>query len=92
MSDPTQRPIGRRTFLGIAGAAGIAAGCSPRAATQKIVPWVVPPEEIVLLCEISVAVDYGTFEGAGLELAFRDRLGVPGSEGCVLELRKASRS
>ncbi|HEX9050149.1 MAG TPA: hypothetical protein VF841_06395, partial [Anaeromyxobacter sp.] len=47
MSDPTQRPIGRRTFLGIAGAAGVAAGCSPRAATQKVVPWIVPPEDIV---------------------------------------------
>lgn len=51
-----------------------------------------PPGEIDLLCEIAVAVDYGTFEGAGLELAFRDRLGAPGSERCVLELRKPFRS
>jgi molybdopterin-containing oxidoreductase family iron-sulfur binding subunit len=50
VSDPRQRPLGRRTFLGIAGgaaAAGIAAGCSPKPATQKLVPWLVPPEEIV---------------------------------------------
>jgi anaerobic selenocysteine-containing dehydrogenase/Fe-S-cluster-containing dehydrogenase component len=47
MSDPTQRPMGRRTFLGIAGTVGIAAGCSPKAATQRVLPWLVPPEDIV---------------------------------------------
>ena len=50
MSDPSERPVGRRTFLqvaGAAGAAGVAAGCSPRAAAQKLVPWIVPPDDIV---------------------------------------------
>jgi molybdopterin-containing oxidoreductase family iron-sulfur binding subunit len=47
MSDPSQRPLGRRTFLRIVGATGIAAGCSPKAATEKLVPWLVAPEEIV---------------------------------------------
>jgi hypothetical protein len=45
------------------------------------------PEEMDLLCDISNAVDYGTFEGAGLDLEFLDRLGVPGGEKCVLELK-----
>lgn len=45
------------------------------------------PEEIDTLCEISAAVDEGTFTGAGLELTFLDRLGKPGSERCLLELR-----
>jgi len=40
-----------------------------------------------LLCEIAAAVDEGTFEGAGLDLTFKDRLGQPGSEHCILELR-----
>jgi molybdopterin-containing oxidoreductase family iron-sulfur binding subunit len=47
VSDPSQRPLPRRAFLKIAGALGIAAGCSPKAATQKVIPFVVPPEEIV---------------------------------------------
>ncbi len=47
MSDPGQRRLGRRTFFRIAGAAGIAAGCSPRAATEHLVPWLVPPDDIV---------------------------------------------
>ncbi|WP_242345172.1 molybdopterin dinucleotide binding domain-containing protein [Anaeromyxobacter terrae] len=50
MSDPSQRPVGRRTFLQVAGAAGaasVAAGCSPRAAVQKLVPWIVPPDDVV---------------------------------------------
>jgi Fe-S-cluster-containing dehydrogenase component/anaerobic selenocysteine-containing dehydrogenase len=47
VSDQSERPVGRRTFLKIAGATAFAAGCSPRAATQTIVPWLVPPEEIV---------------------------------------------
>jgi hypothetical protein len=45
------------------------------------------PDEIDLLCEISAAVDEGTFEGAGLELTFRDRIGREGSQRCLLELR-----
>jgi hypothetical protein len=45
------------------------------------------PEEIDHLCVIAAAVDEGTFEGAGLELQFLDRIGRPGSERCLLELR-----
>ncbi len=44
-------------------------------------------EKIDSLCEIAAAVDEGTFEGAGLELVFLDRLGSPGSDRCLLELR-----
>ena len=44
-------------------------------------------ERVDLLCEIAAAVDFGTFEGAGLELAFLDRRGCRGSERCLLELR-----
>jgi anaerobic selenocysteine-containing dehydrogenase/Fe-S-cluster-containing dehydrogenase component len=47
VTDPSQRRVGRRTFFRIAGAAGIVAGCSPRAATERLVPWIVPPEDIV---------------------------------------------
>ena len=47
MSDPGTRGYGRRTFLKIAGGASVVAGCSPRAATQKLIPFLVPPEEIV---------------------------------------------
>ncbi len=50
MSDPTQRPLGRRTFLGILGGAGVAsvaAGCSPKPAVQRIVPYLVPPDDVV---------------------------------------------
>lgn len=45
------------------------------------------PDEIERMCEIAAAVDEGTFEGAGLELTFLDRRGVPGSHSCLLELR-----
>jgi predicted ArsR family transcriptional regulator len=44
-------------------------------------------DEIDHLCEISAAVDEGTFEAAGLDLTFLDRLGRPGSECCLLGLR-----
>jgi len=47
----------------------------------------VPDYEIDILCGIAAAVDEGTFEGAGLELDFLDRLGRPGSEHCLLEVR-----
>lgn len=47
------------------------------------------PEDVDTLCEIAAAVDEGTFESAGLALTFRDRLGRPGSERCLLELRVA---
>jgi hypothetical protein len=45
------------------------------------------PEEIDRMCEISAAVDEGTFAGAGLSLTFLDRLGKPGSCRCLLELK-----
>ncbi len=45
--------------------------------------------EIDTLCAIAAAVDEGTFEGAGLDLVFLDRLGRPGSHRCLLELRVA---
>jgi hypothetical protein len=45
------------------------------------------PEEIDRMCEISAAVDEGTFQGAGLSLEFLDRLGKAGSCRCLLELK-----
>jgi hypothetical protein len=42
--------------------------------------------EVDMLCEIAAAVDEGTFESAGLELTFLDRLGKPGSRRCLLRL------
>ncbi len=47
MTDPSEKALGRRTFLRIAGAIGVAAGCSPKAATQKVIPFLVPPDDIV---------------------------------------------
>ncbi|HET9553350.1 MAG TPA: hypothetical protein VFP50_10310, partial [Anaeromyxobacteraceae bacterium] len=47
MSDPASGPLSRRAFLTIVGGAGVAAGCSPKAATQRLVPWLTPPEELV---------------------------------------------
>jgi anaerobic selenocysteine-containing dehydrogenase/Fe-S-cluster-containing dehydrogenase component len=46
---PDERPNGidRRTLLKLAGAAGVLAGCSPAPGPQKLVPYLVPPEEIV---------------------------------------------
>jgi len=44
-------------------------------------------EEVDLLCGIAAAVDEGTFESAGLELTFLDRLGKAGSCRCPLELQ-----
>ena len=38
------------------------------------------------LCAVSAAVDEGTFEEAGLQLTFLDRLGRPGAKACLLEL------
>jgi len=43
-------------------------------------------DEIDKLCEIAAAIDEGTFEAAGLELTFLDRLGIEGSQNCLLEL------
>src|SRR6266568_9046254 len=31
----------------MAGVAGIAAGCSPKAATQKLIPYLIPPQDII---------------------------------------------
>lgn len=46
-----------------------------------------PPERVDLFCEIAAAVDYGTFEGAGLVLRFLDRQPCPeGSGRCLLDL------
>jgi len=47
----------------------------------------VPDYEIDILCGIAATVDEGTFEGAGLELEFLDRLGRPGAEHCLLDVR-----
>jgi molybdopterin-containing oxidoreductase family iron-sulfur binding subunit len=40
-------PIGRRFFLRIVGATGIAAGCSPAHAPEKLIPLLVPPQNMV---------------------------------------------
>ncbi len=47
MPDEPKRGIDRRTLLKLAGAAGVLAGCSPPAGPQKLIPYLVPPEEIV---------------------------------------------
>ncbi|HEY6908507.1 MAG TPA: 4Fe-4S dicluster domain-containing protein [Myxococcales bacterium] len=39
--------IGRRFFLRILGATGVAAGCSPAHAPEKLIPLLVPPENLV---------------------------------------------
>ena len=39
--------MGRRGFLAAAGAVGAAAACSPRAAAEKLIPYVVPPADAV---------------------------------------------
>jgi len=44
------------------------------------------PDEIDALCAIAAAVDEGTFEGAGLELEFLERLGQPGGHRCLLRI------
>lgn len=46
-----------------------------------------PESEVDLMCEIAADVDFGTFEGAGLELTFIERAGQPECERCTLELR-----
>ncbi len=47
MSDSSTGGMPRRSFLKIAAAAGVTAGCSPKAATQKLVPLLVPADDIV---------------------------------------------
>jgi molybdopterin-containing oxidoreductase family iron-sulfur binding subunit len=39
--------IGRRFFLRVLGATGAAAGCSPKHAPEKLIPLLVPPENMV---------------------------------------------
>lgn len=46
-----------------------------------------PPERVDRLCDIAAAVDEGTFEGAGLDLRFLERLAQPDGCRCLLELR-----
>jgi hypothetical protein len=43
-------------------------------------------ERVDLLCDVASAVDFGTFEGAGMHLRFLDRQACPGSDRCLLEL------
>lgn len=45
-------------------------------------------EEVDLMCRIAAAVDEGTFDGAGLCVTFRERLGQPGGRACLLEIRR----
>jgi hypothetical protein len=45
-----------------------------------------PAEEVDTLCEIAAAVDEGTFTGAGLDLEFLSRIGVAGTQQCLLDL------
>ena len=47
MSDEPRDALSRRTFLKVAGAAGLLASCSPPAGPQKLLPYLVPPEEII---------------------------------------------
>jgi Fe-S-cluster-containing dehydrogenase component len=39
--------IGRRFFLRVLGATGVAAGCSPAHAPEKLIPLLVPPQDMV---------------------------------------------
>jgi len=48
-----------------------------------------PPERVDLLCEIAAAVDYGTFDAAGLDLEFLDRQACEDSDTCLLQLKMA---
>ena len=45
-------------------------------------------EEVDLMCRIAAAVDEGTFDGAGLRVTFKERLGEPGGHACLLEIRR----
>lgn len=45
-------------------------------------------EEVDLMCRIAAAVDEGTFDGAGLRVTFKERLGQPGGSVCLLEIRR----
>ena len=45
--DVSESGIGRRFFLRVLGATGVAAGCSPAHAPEKLIPLLVPPENMV---------------------------------------------
>jgi anaerobic selenocysteine-containing dehydrogenase/Fe-S-cluster-containing dehydrogenase component len=47
MPDDADSSVSRRAFLKLAGAAGLLASCSPPAGPQKLIPYLVPPEDIV---------------------------------------------
>src|SRR5512136_123566 len=47
MPDEPTKGIDRRTLLKLAGAAGVLAGCSPPAGPQKLIPYLVPPQDVV---------------------------------------------
>jgi anaerobic selenocysteine-containing dehydrogenase/Fe-S-cluster-containing dehydrogenase component len=47
MADERPNGIDRRALLKLAGAASLLAGCSPAPGPQKLIPYLVPPEEIV---------------------------------------------
>ena len=47
MTDPQKKGLSRRLFLQLASALGATAGCSPQAATQKVVPFLVPPDDMI---------------------------------------------
>jgi anaerobic selenocysteine-containing dehydrogenase/Fe-S-cluster-containing dehydrogenase component len=47
MPDEPTKGIDRRTLLKLAGAAGVLAGCSPPPGPQRLIPYLVAPEEIV---------------------------------------------
>ena len=42
-----EQGLTRRTFLRFAAAGAAGAACSPRALPQKLVPFLVPPDEII---------------------------------------------
>jgi hypothetical protein len=46
-----------------------------------------PDEEVDTLCDIAAAVDEGTFAGAGLDLTFLSRIGLAGTDKCLLDLQ-----
>jgi anaerobic selenocysteine-containing dehydrogenase/Fe-S-cluster-containing dehydrogenase component len=47
MDEATRRSVNRRTFLKVAGVAGLATGCSSPGVPQRLVPYLDPPEDII---------------------------------------------
>jgi hypothetical protein len=45
-------------------------------------------EELDLICDVASAVDFGTFESAGLKLEFKERIG-EGKDKCTLVITRA---